>query len=76
MWRINLPAITTLGGSKFKPERDSNLFPAEKVVVVPDLDQVGIKHAKNIEHHYDIGEELYDLFLDKKHRSTKMIFYK
>ncbi len=66
MWRINLPAITTLGGSKFKPERDSNLFPAEKVVVVPDLDQVGIKHAKNIEHHYQ-GCKVLHPFPDHHH---------
>ena len=26
------------------------------------------KSKKDIKHHYDIGEDLYDLFLDKKHR--------
>ena len=26
------------------------------------------KAKKDIQHHYDIGEDLYDLFLDKKHR--------
>ena len=26
------------------------------------------KSKKNIKHHYDKGEDLYDLFLDKKHR--------
>ena len=26
------------------------------------------KSKKDIQHHYDVGEELYDLFLDKKHR--------
>ena len=26
------------------------------------------RSKKNVEHHYDIGEELYDLFLDKTHR--------
>ena len=52
LWKINLPAVSILGGSKFKPERDSNLFPAEKVVVVPDLDTTGIKYAKTVAHHY------------------------
>ena len=26
------------------------------------------KSKKDVQYHYDIGEELYDLFLDKKHR--------
>ena len=52
LWGINLPAVSTLGGSKFNPERDSNLFPAEKVVVVPDLDITGVKYAKEVAHHY------------------------
>ena len=52
LWEINLPAVSILGGSKFKPERDTNLFPAEKVVVVPDLDTTGIKYAKTVAHHY------------------------
>ena len=56
---INLPAVSTLGGSKFKPERDANLFPAEKVVVVPDLDTTGIKYAKQVEHNYQGCKTLY-----------------
>lgn len=52
VWSLNLPAVSTIGGSKFFPERDTNLFPAEKVVVVPDLDTTGIKYAKNVANHY------------------------
>ena len=59
LWEINLPAVSTLGGSKFKPERDAKLFPAEKVVVVPDLDTVGIDYAKEVAHHYEGSKMLY-----------------
>lgn len=59
LWGINLPAVSTLGGSKFKPERDANLFPAEKVVVVPDLDTTGVKYAKDVAHHYQGCKTLY-----------------
>ena len=53
LWRIDLPAISTIGGSKFYPERDSKLFPANKVVVVPDLDDVGIKYANEVARNYE-----------------------
>ena len=33
------------------------------------------KSRKNVKHHYDIGEELYDLFLDKKHRQYSCGFF-
>ena len=33
------------------------------------------KSKKNIKHHYDIGEELYDLFLDKKHRQYSCAYF-
>jgi len=59
LWKINLPAVSTLGGSKFKPERDTKLFPAEKVVVVPDLDTTGVKYAKTVAHHYQGCKTLY-----------------
>jgi ssDNA-binding Zn-finger/Zn-ribbon topoisomerase 1 len=59
LWNINLPAVSTLGGSKFKPERDANLFPAEKVVVVPDCDTTGVKYAKQVEHNYQGCKTLY-----------------
>ena len=29
----------------------------------------------NVKHHYDIGEDLYDLFLDKKHRQYSCAYY-
>ncbi len=35
-----------------------------------------IKSKKNVKHHYDIGEELYDLFLDKKHRQYSCGYWK
>ena len=30
---------------------------------------------KNVKYHYDIGEELYDLFLDKKHRQYSCAYF-
>ena len=33
------------------------------------------RSKKNVEHHYDIGEELYDLFLDKKHRQYSCAYF-
>jgi len=33
------------------------------------------KSKKNAKHHYDIGEELYDLFLDKKHRQYSCAYF-
>ena len=35
-----------------------------------------LKSKKNVRHHYDIGEELYDLFLDKKHRQYSCAYFK
>ena len=59
LWKINLPAVSTLGGSKFFPERDANLFSAANVVVVPDLDTTGIKYAKTVASHYEGCSMLY-----------------
>jgi len=33
------------------------------------------RSKKNAKHHYDIGEELYDLFLDKKHRQYSCAYF-
>ncbi len=35
-----------------------------------------LKSKKNVAHHYDIGEDLYDLFLDKKHRQYSCAYFK
>ena len=35
-----------------------------------------LKSKKNVEHHYDIGEDLYDLFLDKEHRQYSCAYWK
>jgi len=35
-----------------------------------------IKSKKNVKHHYDLGEDLYDLFLDKKHRQYSCGYWK
>ena len=35
-----------------------------------------IKSRKNVKHHYDLGEDLYDLFLDKKHRQYSCAYWK
>ena len=59
IWRLGLPAVSTLGGSKFFPERDANLFSAANVVVVPDLDTTGIKYAKTVASHYEGCSMLY-----------------
>ena len=33
------------------------------------------KSKKNVKHHYDKGEDLYDLFLDKKHRQYSCAYF-
>jgi cyclopropane-fatty-acyl-phospholipid synthase len=35
-----------------------------------------LKSKKNVERHYDLGEDLYDLFLDKKHRQYSCAYWK
>jgi len=35
-----------------------------------------LKSKKNVEHHYDLGEELYNLFLDKKFRMYSCAYWK
>jgi cyclopropane-fatty-acyl-phospholipid synthase len=35
-----------------------------------------LKSKKNVEHHYDLGEDLYDLFLDSKHRQYSCAYWK
>lgn len=49
---IGLPAITSIGGAgKFKPDRDgpqATGLPADRIVVVPDQDKPGVKHAEAI----------------------------
>ena len=35
-----------------------------------------LKSKKNVEHHYDLGEDLYNLFLDKKHRQYSCAYWK
>ena len=35
-----------------------------------------LKSKENVEHHYDRGEEFYDLFLDKKHRQYSCAYWK
>ena len=52
LWSLHLPAISILGGSKFFPERDSNLFKPEELVLVPDLDKVGVDYMKKVAESY------------------------
>ena len=33
------------------------------------------RSKKNVKHHYDIGEDFYDLFLDKKHRQYSCAYF-
>jgi cyclopropane-fatty-acyl-phospholipid synthase len=35
-----------------------------------------LKSKKNVEHHYDLGEDLYNLFLDKNHRQYSCAYWK
>ena len=35
-----------------------------------------LKSKKNVERHYDLGEDLYDLFLDKEHRQYSCAYWK
>ena len=35
-----------------------------------------LKSKKNVEYHYDLGEDLYNLFLDKKHRQYSCAYWK
>jgi len=35
-----------------------------------------LKSKKNVEHHYDLGEDLYNLFLDKEHRQYSCAYWK
>ncbi len=35
-----------------------------------------LKSKKNVAHHYDLGEDLYDLFLDKTHRQYSCAYWK
>ena len=35
-----------------------------------------LKSRKNVEHHYDLGEDLYNLFLDTKHRQYSCAYFK
>ncbi len=48
-WSVGIPAVTSLGGSKgFRPERDGDHIPAERLVVSPDRDQPGLAYARNV----------------------------
>jgi cyclopropane-fatty-acyl-phospholipid synthase len=35
-----------------------------------------LKSKKNVEHHYDIGEDLYELFLEKDYRQNSCAYWK
>ena len=52
LWDLGLPAITNIGGSgQFDPERDgpdATGIPSDRLVVVPDRDKPGIKHAESV----------------------------
>ena len=57
---LGLFAVTSIGGAgKFKPERDGNLFPPERLVVCPDRDRPGIQHAEDIAAAYPGCQWLY-----------------
>mgnify|MGYP002050372177 CR=1 FL=1 len=46
---IGLTAITTLGGSEnFRPDRDGGHIPADRICILPDQDDAGIKYAEKV----------------------------
>ena len=46
---VGLYGVTSIGGAgKFKPERDGGHIPPDRLVVVPDRDQVGVAHADEV----------------------------
>ena len=60
MRKRGLYAVTSLGGAgKFKPDRDRGLLPADLLVVAPDRDQCGLKHAETIAAAYPGCQWLY-----------------
>jgi hypothetical protein len=57
---LGLFAVTSIGGAgKFKPDRDGNLFPPDHLVVVPDRDKPGLKHAEAVAAAYPGCQWLY-----------------
>ncbi len=49
LWELGLPAVTSIGGAgKFNAERDAGHIPPERLVVVPDRDQPGVKHMEQV----------------------------
>ena len=60
IWKLGLPAVTSIGGAgKFRPARDGGLFPADRIVVCPDRDQPGLKHAEQVAAAYPGCQWLY-----------------
>jgi CRISPR-associated protein Cmr3 len=58
--KLGLYAVTSLGGAgKFDPERDGGLIPADRLVVAPDRDQCGLKHAEAVAAAYPGCQWLY-----------------
>lgn len=48
-WSVGIPAVTSLGGSKgFRPKRDGDHIPADRLVVCPDRDQPGLTYAQKV----------------------------
>ena len=50
---LGLSAVTSIGGAgKFKPARDANHIPADRLVVVPDRDKPGMDHMETVAEHH------------------------
>ena len=46
---IGLTAITSIGGSEnFRPDRDGGHIPADRICILPDQDDAGIKYAEQV----------------------------
>jgi hypothetical protein len=47
--KLDLYAITSIGGAgKFNPDRDGGHIPPDRLVIVPDRDKPGVKHAEAV----------------------------
>lgn len=69
---IGLFAVTSIGGAgKFKPERDAGHLPADRLVLVPDRDKPGFKHAEDVAAAYPGCQWLFP-FPDTPQRNDSM----
>lgn len=60
LWSMGIPAVTSIGGAgKFKPDRDSGHLDGNQLVIAPDRDLIGIRHALDVAAAYPGARWLY-----------------